>query len=94
MFIISLSYKKPIEDVEQHLAGHIEWLKKCYADGLFLASGRKVPRTGGVIFARGERAALEALCRNDPFFVNEIADYDFTEVDFTTVAEGFEALKD
>ncbi|HWU61211.1 MAG TPA: YciI family protein [Ensifer sp.] len=93
MFIISLTYKKPTEEADKHVAAHMDWLKAAYADGTFVASGRKIPRTGGVILARGERAAIEALCANDPFVIHEIADIEIMEVNFTTTAEGFEGLK-
>ena len=93
MFILSLSYKKPIEEADRHMQAHMDWLKGAYADGTFLASGRKEPRTGGVILARGTRPAIETLCASDPFSIHEIADYDITEVNFTTVADGFDMLK-
>ncbi len=66
MFIISLTYKKSTEEADKHMAAHMDWLKAAYAAGTFIASGRKVPRTGGVILARGARAEIEALCANDP----------------------------
>lgn len=93
MFIISLTYKKSTEEADRHMAAHMEWIKAAYADGTFLASGRKVPRTGGVILAKGERAAIETLCAKDPFVIHDIADIEITEVNFTTAAEGFEGLK-
>lgn len=94
MFILSLTYKKPTEEADKHMAAHMEWVKKGYADGMFLASGRKVPRTGGVVFAKGERATIEAYFAADPFTIHEIADYDIAEVNLTTVVEGLEQLKD
>lgn len=93
MFIISLTYKKPTEEADKHMVAHMDWLKAAYERGTFVASGRKVPRTGGVILARGERAEIEALCANDPFALNEIADLEIMEVNFTTTAEGFDGLK-
>ena len=45
-----------------------QWLKKGYADGLFLASGRRIPRTGGVILAKCDsRETLQARLSQDPF---------------------------
>ena len=93
MYIISLTYKKPLEEADKHMATHMDWVKNAFANGTFLASGRKVPRTGGVILARGERPAIEALCAKDPFVIHGIADIDIVEVNFTTAAEGFEGLK-
>lgn len=93
MFILSLTYIAPLEDADKHMEAHMAWVKAGYDQGLFIASGRKVPRTGGVILARGERAALEQMCADDPFTVHGIAEYEITEVAFTTVAAGFESLK-
>lgn len=93
MFILSLTYIAPLEDADRHMEAHMAWVKAGYDQGFFLASGRKVPRTGGVVLARGERAALEAICAADPFTVHGIAAYDITEVAFTTTTPGFENLK-
>lgn len=54
MFIFSLSYLKPISQVEKHLQAHIDYLECYYQSGHFIASGRKIPRTGGVIICRAE----------------------------------------
>lgn len=94
MFILSLTYVKPTEAADAVMAPHMEWVKQGYDKGLFLASGRKVPRTGGVILAKGERAEIEAFVAADPFAVHGIADYEITEMALTTVIEGLEKLKD
>ncbi|MCR4264992.1 YciI family protein [Nitratireductor sp. ZSWI3] len=93
MFIVSLNYMAPIEDVEMHVPAHMAWLEKHYEAGLFLASGRKVPRTGGIILAKGDRAALEACLREDPFAVHGIARYEITECAVSKAVPGLEALK-
>jgi uncharacterized protein YciI len=93
MFLLSLTYKVPLDVVDQHLDAHVAWLKDGYASGMVLASGRKVPRSGGVIFARGEREAVEAYARQDPFAINGVADYTLTEINLTLTAEGLEVLK-
>ena len=93
MFLLSLTYKVPLDVVDRHLDAHVAWLKEGYASGMFLASGRKIPRTGGMIFAQGERAAVEAFARLDPVAVNGVADYAVTEVNLTMTAEGLEGLK-
>ena len=93
MFILSLTYIAPLEDADKHMQAHMAWVKAGYDQGIFLASGRKVPRSGGVILARGERAALETMCAADPFTVHGIAEYEITEAAFMTTAPGFENLK-
>lgn len=45
MFIINLTYIEPLEAVEKHLEKHIDFLNQYYTKGLFIASGRKNPRS-------------------------------------------------
>ncbi|MDV6329699.1 YciI family protein [Asticcacaulis sp. 201] len=93
MFIVTLTYKVPNDEVDRYLEGHMAWLKDGYAKGLFLAAGRRVPRTGGMIFANGDRNEVEAMLRADPFHVNGVSDYTISEVNITSTATGLEALK-
>jgi len=73
---------------------HVSWLKTHYESGLFVASGRQVPRKGGVILARsGDRAALEALLERDPFVQNGVARTDVIEFVPSMTAPGAEVLK-
>eukprot|EP01034_Spumella_vulgaris_P040970 gene40970-50692_t len=61
MFIISLTYLKPAEEIDALLAAHREYLREQYDNGMFLMSGRMVPRTGGIIIATADsRADIEA----------------------------------
>ena len=93
MFILSLTYIAPFDEIDEQIEAHMEWVKKGYDDGHFIASGRRVPRTGGVILAKGERAAMEAFCATDPFVMYGVAQYDIAEVAFSTVVPGAEILK-
>lgn len=93
MFILSLTYLKSNDEADRYMEPHMAWVKEGYAKGWFLASGRKVPRTGGAILAIGERAAIEAYVAADPFTIHEVAEYEITELAVTTTAEGLEILK-
>lgn len=93
MFILSLTYVKPQAEADRLMEPHMAWVQQGYDSGMFLASGRKVPRTGGVILASGERADIEAFVADDPFAVHGVADYDITEVALTRTAVGLEGLK-
>ena len=93
MLILSLTYIASLEKADEQIDAHMAWVKNGYDAGHFVASGRKVPRTGGVILAKGDRAAMEAFCAADPFVLHGIAEYDITEVAFTTVTPGAEMLK-
>ncbi|MBB6413121.1 YciI family protein [Mesorhizobium sangaii] len=79
MFVVSLNYKVPLTEIDRLQAAHIEWLKACYADGIFVASGPKKPRTGGIIIAQCPREILDATLAADPFAKAGAADYDVTE---------------
>ncbi|MDF0698389.1 YciI family protein [Rhizobium sp. MC63] len=93
MFILSLTYLKSNDEADRYMEPHMAWVKEGYAKGWFLASGRKIPRTGGVILAIGDRAAIEAYVAADPFTIHGVAAYDITELTVTTTAEGLEILK-
>ncbi|PXV64391.1 uncharacterized protein YciI [Dysgonomonas alginatilytica] len=80
MFIIVLTYKVSIEQIEFHLENHVLYLKEQYRVGNFLASGRRVPRSGGVILAKMDsKTELEQLLNKDPFKQNNLADYEIIE---------------
>jgi uncharacterized protein YciI len=80
MFLINVQYVKPLEEVDEALAGHVAFLKENYAKGVFVVSGRKVPRTGGIILARNvSRTELDAILEKDPFKQRGIASYKVTE---------------
>lgn len=90
MFIVSLSYKKDISEVEKFIELHVQFLIKQYADKKIIFSGRKNPRTGGVILFRNvDKEELTDILNQDPFYQNEIADYDITEVIPTKYDEDF-----
>jgi uncharacterized protein YciI len=93
MFILSLTYVKSNEEADRYMEPHMAWVKEGYAKGWFLASGRKVPRTGGVIFAVGQRPEIEAYVADDPFTIHGVCEYEITEVAITTANDGLEILK-
>ena len=93
MFILSLTYLQSNGEADRHMEPHMAWVAEGYAKGWFLASGRKVPRTGGVILARGDRAEIEAYVDADPFTIHGVARYEISEIALTRVADGLERLK-
>ena len=75
MFIIELIYKVDLAEIDVHMKSHVAFLKKHYASGHFLVSGRKIPREGGIILAVGEsRQEIEAIAQQDPFYTQGLAD--------------------
>lgn len=90
MYIVTLTYKKDISEVEKFIEPHVQFLNKHYSQKKIIFSGRKNPRTGGVILFRnvGKEELIDILSQ-DPFYENEIADYDITEVIPTKYDEDF-----
>lgn len=80
MFIAILTYKKPLSEVDKYLAAHREYLARHYAAGDFIASGPQTPRIGGVIMMKAEsRTDVDVIISQDPFYINDIADYQLVE---------------
>ena len=76
MFVIGLIYKADLAAIDAAMTAHVKFLKKHYASGHFLASGRKIPRDGGIILAFGKsREEIEAIVREDPFVVKGLAEF-------------------
>ncbi len=84
MFVILLTYKAPLSEVDKYLKSHRDFLEDHYKKGLLLASGPLKPRTGGILVALTEdREKLEDVLKQDPFYLADISDYELFE--FTPV---------
>jgi uncharacterized protein YciI len=80
MFIINLNYIVPLEELDKHMKDHVIFLKKYYKRNMFVASGRKVPRTGGIILAlAGSKEEVEKVIHEDPFYIHKLAEFTVTE---------------
>jgi uncharacterized protein YciI len=80
MFVIELIYKADLSEIDANMGAHVAFLKKHYASGHFLVSGRKIPRDGGVILAVGkDREEVEAIVREDPFVARGLAEFRIIE---------------
>ena len=80
MFVIELAYKVSLAKIDANMPAHVKFLKKYYASGNFLVSGRKVPRDGGIIIATAKsQEEVEAIVREDPFVARGLADFRITQ---------------
>jgi uncharacterized protein YciI len=76
MFVIELTYTAPLAEIDAQMKAHVAFLQKHYKAGVFLVSGRKIPREGGIILAIGEsREQIEAIMREDPFCSRSLAEF-------------------
>lgn len=80
MFVVDLNYLVPLEVIDAHMSDHVKFLQKYYRLNVFMASGRKVPRTGGIILALAEsRERLSEILAEDPFHIHKLAEFKITE---------------
>ena len=80
MFIINLNYIVPLEQLDAHMTDHVKFLRKYYKQNVFLASGRKIPRTGGIILALAKsKEEIDQIIREDPFYTHKLAEFSVTE---------------
>jgi uncharacterized protein YciI len=77
MFLINLTYIKPLSEIDRYLPEHSRFLDSKYAQGIVVFSGRKRPRTGGVILlnVRSQEEA-QAVIQQDPFHRENLANYE------------------
>jgi len=83
MFIINLNYTAPLEQIDAAMGEHMKFLRTYYKKNVFVASGRKVPRTGGIILALAKsKEEVEQIMAEDPFCKLQLAE--FTVIEFLT----------
>jgi uncharacterized protein YciI len=93
VFVLLLTYVKPLSDVDALMPEHVAWLDEHYDAGRFLVSGRQIPRTGGVILARGDdREEIETLAASDPFVSGGVATCDVIQFRASQHAAGLDRL--
>jgi uncharacterized protein YciI len=93
VFLLLLTYVKPLAEVDALMPDHMAWLNEQYDAGRFLVSGRRIPRTGGVIVARGDdRDAIEALAATDPFVAGGVATCEIVQFRASQTAAGLDGL--
>jgi uncharacterized protein YciI len=91
VFIIELEYKADLAKIDGAMRTHMAYLKKHYAAGTFVVSGRKIPRDGGIILAVGKtREEIEAIANEDPFCKLGLAEFRIIEFRVSQRADDLE----
>ncbi|ODP32993.1 YciI family protein [Pandoraea sp. ISTKB] len=77
MYIVELTYLQPVSAVDVQLEAHRAFLSTQYEREVFIASGPKDPREGGIIVVSGKvsREELDAIIAQDPFHIHGLASY-------------------
>jgi uncharacterized protein YciI len=74
-------YRRPLDEVLEHLEEHRAYLRGLKERGILIASGPLDPRAGGALLLRvadgdGVPAALDAVRDQDPFVRAGVAQYE------------------
>ena len=95
MYLVLVNYVKPLAVIDELLPAHREFLEANYRAGLFLVSGPREPRTGGVILAQaGSREELAAVLAQDPFVIQGAAECEIIEFKATRAGKALAILLD
>ncbi|GAA0697004.1 YciI family protein [Paraclostridium ghonii] len=79
MVIVNITYIVELKEIEQKLDEHIEFLNKYYDNNKFICSGRKNPRTGGIILCNADKEEVAEIIKEDPFYINKLGNYEIIE---------------
>lgn len=69
MVIVNITYTVELKKIEQKLEEHIGFLNKYYANNKFICSGRKNPRTGGIILCNADKEEVSRIIKEDHFIL-------------------------
>lgn len=95
LFIITLKYLVPLEEILANRAAHIKFLEVYYKNNTFIASGPQVPRIGGVIIAKSNnKEDLIQILNNDPFINKNLAEYNIIEFAVANYSPELQAVLD
>jgi uncharacterized protein YciI len=73
MFIVLLRFSDNAGKAAAAMDGHNAWLRRGFADGVFLLAGSLQPRLGGAILAHGTSLPeIEARVSEDPFVAERV----------------------
>ena len=82
MFIVLLKFSDNKDQAGQHMAGHNDWLRRGFEDGVFLLAGSLQPGLGGGIVAHGTtREDLERRVNDDLFVAQDVVRVEIHEIE-------------
>ncbi|MCW3462342.1 YciI family protein [Chitinophaga nivalis] len=91
MFLILLQYIRPVAAVEHFMEAHTAFLQKHYDSGQFILSGRRKPKSGGLILCNASsRKEVEQIISEDPLEKYQLALYEIIEFEPTKYANTLE----
>jgi len=81
MFLILLRFAANRGNASQFMAGHNEWIKRGFDDGVFLLTGSLRPSLGGGILAHQiSLADLQSRLTADPFIAHGVVTAEILDI--------------
>lgn len=76
LYLVTLNYIRPIQEVQAHLDTHRDWLVTHTRSGQILLAGPLEDRSGGFLLARSDsRGDLDRMLALDSFAEHKLVDY-------------------
>ncbi|MBI3478973.1 MAG: hypothetical protein HY016_01225 [Nitrosomonadales bacterium] len=95
MFIVFLNFSENKGNAGQYMAGHKEWIKRGFEDGVFLLAGSLQPNLGGAIVAYNiSLPDLQRRVNDDPFVAGKVVDAEINEITPSRADERLQFLFD
>lgn len=88
MFVVLLRFSANKGQAGKFMAGHRDWIKRGFDDGVFLLAGSLKPNAGGGILAHNVSLSdLQNRVNDDPFVAEDIVSAEILEVAPATADE-------
>jgi uncharacterized protein YciI len=93
MFVVLLKFSGNKGQAGQFMAGHKEWIKRGFEDGIFLLVGNLQPNLGGGILAHNaSRPDLQSRVDADPFVAEDVVTAEIIEITPSRADERLKSL--
>ena len=93
MFVVLLRFSANKGQASQFMAGHKEWIKRGFDDGVFLLVGNLQPNLGGGIVAHHTSLSdLQSRVNGDPFVAENVVSAEIIEIAPSKTDERLEFL--
>jgi uncharacterized protein YciI len=81
MFIVTLKFSANKARAKEFMAGHNDWIRRGFDDGIFLLTGSLQPNQGGGILAHNTSLPeLQARVNEDPFVAQDVVRAEIIEI--------------
>ena len=91
LFVIIIDYIVDLKIIDKHRQNHLKFLDKYYNLNIFIVSGARNPRDGGIIIAKAQdKNYLSSIIKEDPFYQHNLAKFSIHEFYASKYSKEFE----